>query len=242
MEEKKKNSSVVVIILLVVLLVLSVGYIAYDKLYATNKDVNSSNEEKNSIPEYEELNIKSDFVIDLNERSRFANSCGDIDEILKKDKMNVSEFTNAQRLEIASEIAYRYDDDDDGYKEVIDEEDLIKAFKKIFGNNATYTVSDFYNPCPDFKYDKSIKRYITRSEEIIDAKKYNDRIEIITALAFSSDEGVFADVKMKNKISSLDDNFKLISRKDQLKQYKYTYTYDKETGNYYYYSIEKIKK
>jgi hypothetical protein len=121
-----------------------------------------------------------------------------------------------------------------------------------------------------FKYDENQKKYSQNGlgcggiylskyiTKVISAKKYNYRLEITEKVAYVSDgqdvcdfyvyktmeDAASNDNKLGNYVINDYNNYEadLISNySDQLYSYKYTFKYDSENDNYYFYSVEKVK-
>ena len=260
MEEKNNGSKSIVILLLFLVIGLS-GYIVYSKL-SVKEPVKTN--ETGKTEEVETLNVKSNFVKDLYEKARFKSiDCFALDDNMTKDYLKVTDFSDTQKMKVVgSNISLTNLNYDDEGGSTLSEEIFKKAFYEVFGNNVEYTPLTNLKEsatCPYVKYDSKNKEYKLiggcgnvcgqyQIENIVEATKYSDKLEITTATAYfrgGTDEfGIhewYYDKDFKNLISnSAEPDF--IQYKDKLQKYKYTFTLDKETGNYYYYSIEKINK
>ena len=151
------------------------------------------------------------------------------------------------------------------------EEDTLKdIYERTFGPNTYQAVNQITDGlCFTLTYDASAKRYsdsgpdgcggttvFSVHEDIIDAKKYNDRIEIVSAVFYMDPDNLYKDY---NKATVLEANSfdptntvenqaekeaaydqYIEENKDNLEQYTYTYTLN-EDGFYYLDSVERTK-
>ena len=277
MEEKKNKNMVVIIIILCLLLVGAVGFIVYDKSFRTsgnNNNINNNNDSDKEIDnKVESLNISSDFVKGLYNKTKYYEHISSRNEYFSKDKLLVSSMSNDLKARIAianmSESSILYGEDkfieEVPVGEYFSEKDLIEGFNKAFGKNAVYNRIDKIayseNELGYDYYDEEGIYYaipggsgyaveFSYDEDIISAYKYSDKIEITTALAYcgtvegTNKKGCYADSKGKELIDSTvseTEKFSGVKYKDKLGQYKYTFTLDNSDGNYYFYSVEKIK-
>jgi hypothetical protein len=184
-----------------------------------------------------------------------------VDEISNQVKLYLSIYSFTEQINEANS--------EDEYFQ-LNEEDVEKAFKQFFGPTATYQNESLTAPADCkfvFNYD-DIKKLYTQdiiycggvyfdkvSTKLISAKKYTDRIEITEKMAnivSRFDDGELI-LEVHNTMSS-DSSSKLFEyanddasdvsdkfESDQLYSYKYTFKYDSENDNYYFYSVEKVK-
>lgn len=182
--------------------------------------------------------------------------------IFGNDKLLVSDMDDEYKSNIASHIFskdvvnYPYGAED-GITAVIAEKDVKRAYDIIFGPGVYNKPLKIVEGCNNFTYDADNKRYISKGygcggtssfvtvEEIISIKKYSDRLEVVSAVAFTTPDGVFRDYAGREKISDIseevevDSNY-VLENKDKLMQYTYTYKIS-ESGFYHYFGVERTK-
>jgi len=243
MEEKKNKNMVVIIIILCLLLVGAVGFIVYDKSFRTNQ--NNNNQENEKIQDKEELDIKNEYVLSLYRKATgsgqyiaeaFTRDANLEDVYYDFDKTLATELTHDSKMFLA--FASISDEDKDHIDINNSSEDMSKntytfhsavlkeAFKKVFGENVSFENGDF--DYPECKYDKDNDIYTCKfdggasmtgvSSNMVSAYKYSDRIEInVSAGRYEPSNDTKVDLG------------------------NYKYTFKLEDGNYYFYSVEKIK-
>ena len=258
MEEKNTNKILIVVIF--VLIFAFAGYVTYNIVSKKPETNNEGKVETNEAAKVEELNIKSNFIKELYEKISFKGvSCEPLEYNLKSDTLKVTDFTDAQKLLIAVANVKSYHIEEENGHNMISEKNMQEAFYDVFGKNVAYSTlmpKEGSDLCPVYIYNASKKAYIDQGacgnvcpvyqkEQLIKALKYSDKLELYTASAFCGESqetqgACFADSNRTVEIGNQDVD--LIQFKDKLPNYKYTLTYDEETGNYYYYSVEKISK
>lgn len=246
---ENSTGATIVIVVLLGLLILVSGYIVYSKVYL-KEDIKQiqNNDQGNRIDNnYELLYINSDFVQSLYKKTNINTNDCHIKE-LPEGVMRTSEFSNKNLLKLAYSHMMRNGNSS------WTEGQLEYAFKDVFGNNATYTPGEFKYDHIKYIYNKEKKEYtfdssiVTPSEmcferqheQITEARKHDNRIEIFTVVFYCSSEGVcYSDKANKNKIDGSD----LTDHKNTKGISKYKYTFNNngnEKRQYYYYSIEKM--
>lgn len=270
-ENNSKNSLIIIIILCLTVIGLT-GYIVYDKII--RQDTSATSETNNNSNKIESLDINSNFVMDLYNKTNYYEHISSRIEYFLKDKLLVSDMSDDLRMRIARanmpENSVQFGQDkkfinDIPVGEYFSEQNLIDGFNKAFGKNAVYTRLDSIGKSEyEIGYEYYEKEQIyymipagsgyavqfSYDEDIISATRVSDKIEITTALAYcgipddSTKSGCYTDSKGKTLVDSTvsdGDKFSGLKYKDKLSQYKYTFTLDNSDGNYYFYSVEKVK-
>lgn len=270
-----------------ILVFVAVGAMGAAVYFGVSADKNSSKKEENKQEEVlgndkndlnaELLNVNSDEVKSLYKKVDFNNDFMSINahikywEMLSKDKVVAKDLSDKTRLLMA--VNYKGSDlikngpgvymnvdnlEYPNYVRYVEEQEIIDAFNKVFGDNATYHKVDALNICEHYVYESRDNRYVTYDggcgdlfdyvyiEEILSAEKYSDRIEITTGVAYCSlyETACYRDYEQKEQIENLENNedFNINDYLDDIYKYKYTFTKDDNSNDYYFYSVEKIKK
>ena len=151
----------------------------------------------------------------------------------------------------------------------LDEDTLKDVYERTFGPNTYSTVNQIYDGvCVTLNYDATNKRYsyigsigcggtsaFSVHEKIISATKYSDRIEIVSAVFYLDPNNLYKDYNKttiletnpvpSNTTSNQEERENIYNQyiednKDNLEQYTYTYTLNKD-GFYYLTSVERTK-
>ncbi len=130
---------------------------------------------------------------------------------------------------------------------------LKNIYKEVFGDMSNYQDGDFYYGCPStmeynekeeiYEFDAmcgigSLEGY---ENEIVEAKKYNDHIEIYEKVVFydyigdNTGRKYYYDVYYKTPIGNTYD-----FNSDDVQEYKYIFK-KLDDGNYYFYGVERQK-
>ena len=266
MEEKKKGNSGL-IILVVILLVACVGmgcfiFINKDKLMSKENNETIEKTEKD-INENKDLDINDTLVETLYKMTR-----SDLDKCEYETQPLLIENVG-DKLTL--------DNMNDNYKGIIiydyveknkeiSEEEMKKAYEKIFGPN-TYKVMNKinFNAVGNINYDSANKKYILdfnpnepwgcvthlyNKEKVINATKNDDTIKITTAYIFNCSfstelcKDSKGNEKMEQTMSISEDSNKILDFIEEHKNelHQLTYTFKKaEDGNYYYSEVERTK-
>lgn len=139
--------------------------------------------------------------------------------------------------------------------------DLEQARINLFGKNYEVIIptDKEVGSCPVFKYDVSERAYSRDSSEcnikndieiiyntVKATMKEKEEINIYEAVAFIKDDKVYKTIDGSNNLSDEvkdadTDNFDVLDNMKKLNQYRYTFTYDKDSDNYVFSSIELVK-
>ena len=282
--EKRKNKGLIAIVVILAVCVIGlVVYILMDHgVFQENKTVEQGEvEENNSSEETEEDNgvaISTDNAsIQLLFENAHSLSIGPETLIFRDGGYQVSEMSTEEKMTlVASQWASLVEQYSTGTSPNLTttyylEEDTLKdIYERTFGPNTYQAVNQITDGlCTTLTYDASAKRYsdsgpdgcggttvFSVHEDIIDAKKYNDRIEIVSAVFYMDPDNLYKDY---NKATVLEANSfdptntvenqaereaaydqYIEAHKDNLEQYTYTYTLN-EDGFYYLDSVERTK-
>lgn len=269
MEEKKKGKGLVVALVLFILVSIGLGgYIVYDKVL-TKEEVKTKTEEKkeNKKEETVSIDIDDESIISLFKNSH-ASVIGPDSKIFQNDELKVENMDEDYKWNLASNIYYDKSVNV-GNKLELKESDVKNAYESIFGPKTYNRPNEIKTICEVFKYNEISKKYEAQTggcggatafgeyEKIVKATKYNDRIEITSAVIFTDGQtnAMYKDYDKKEKIKDLTEEdlvntvdnpsekrFKdyVIENKDKLDNYVYTYKLN-EDGFYYYTGVKRIK-
>ena len=288
MEKKKNNGLIVFIVLLIICIMGLVFYILVDKdiIKLNNNTVENEQVEKNNSKDdnkEKDTRVKLD-PENSNIKYLFNNahhlSIGPETQIYRDGGYKVSEMTNDEKFTLLSNQWFSEMKTHPDYLRqtndqitVLDEETLESLYERTFGPNTYERVNQITDStdCIILTYDETYQGYSTREEvgcggttafsvheKIISATKYNDRIEIVSAVVYL--DGMSNQMyKDYNKTTSLGEllinenttnnsekrentyNKYIEDNKDKLEQYTYTYTLN-EDGFYYLTSVERTKE
>ena len=273
--EKKNNTNIFLIIIIVVLLLL-VGGLGF---YIFNDGKSSSvlnDNQQNNLEEKDEgvsLSVDNAHIQEMFRNVHPEDYITFNQEMYGYKKRSVEEMDEFYKSRIAENIYGKYVSGV-GSSAYIDEKYVKIAYESIFGEGTYKTMESIsYNYiCGGMKYVAEEKKYVSSDnvcggasgvwirDEVIDAIKYKDRIEIISAnVVIKLDDGNFYktyetkdvvgnyaqdNLENKEKIDKFINNeipeF-IRSNKDKLQQYKFIFKLDKN-GFYYYTGYERIKE
>ena len=251
----------ITIVLLLGLIILVSSYIVYDRVYSNRDNDQKISEQPIINDNYDLLDISSDFIKNLydNASHHTGRTCTYLDSIIDSGVKKTSDFANNTLLSLAynninQSLINKVDETKEYIKFSLKGQYLKEAFIETFGENATYKSGDFTDAYHMiWTYDGSSDMYVgirnlqlefskcflDQHEQIIEAKKYNNKIEIITVSVYCNDNACYSDFSAKNKVGdSILSDYR--SLKDKLNKYKYTFTSSKDKSKYFYYSIEKM--
>lgn len=171
-----------------------------------------------------------------------------------KDKITIETMDNQMKLLLGFQKL--------NFPNKVTSETLKNALTEIFGKNISYFDEEMnIYVCPKYEYNNNIYTaysgcggafFPKYDKKIVKSLKYNNKIEIYEQVIYikykfinnerepSMIELYNADTETKLGETSIDsnqDNFEIY--KDKLSTYKYTFNL--EDGNYYFYSVEKVK-
>ena len=273
MEEKKSKSSVVIIIVLLLIIIGLTGYILVEKdiiKLSTKSTTEEQQSPKKEAIDKVAIDKKNPYIQNwFNQVHGYAFQ-GD-KEIYEKGGNTVAQMDNSYKFNIAmresqSDI-YSYYLNATGGAEV-PEEIVKKEYENLFGPNTYQSVQTLTVGCDEYSYDSTAKKYIAKSfgcgstttffapiEEIISAIKYNDRIEIISAVVYIDKEenSLYKDYNKTEKLTDMSASYiadpkateelttYIKTNKDNLEQYTYTFKLN-EDGFYYYREVKRTKE
>lgn len=282
--KEKKNKGLLIVVIIFGLIIIGLCiYISHLKINeSTKKDTNNNNviEGEENKDDIIVLDVKSEEV----KKIWFNVQLGGLKSMkfFEQDKLFYETMTDADKIALVIEKYIRETPNfyvPSGDTWYITTADFDRYFKLIFGDK-TYDFKDvkaLINGVWSFSYNNQTDKYEMVSaaggsspdkfyQEIISAKKYNDRIEIFEQNYYAKyiseeccvNENLKYDIYLKYsenkdnliassvsaKRSTLEDDFKEIlnTYSDKLNTYKYTFNYDEKADNYYFNSIEKINK
>ena len=147
------------------------------------------------------------------------------------------------------------------FNEEVKVKDLEQARINLFGKNYEIIIptDKEVGSCPVFKYNTEKRSYkrdssecnitndISISYDVVEARIIeNKSITIYEAVAFIKDDKIYKKIDGSNNVSDevkdvTTDGFNVLDNVKKLNQYKYTFTYDKDSNNYVFNSIELVK-
>ena len=284
--EKKKNKGVIVLIILLILCIIGlVFYILVDKdiIKLNNTTVANEQVEKNNTDddnEEKDTGVKLD-IENENIKYLFNNahrpSIGPEAQIYRDGGYKVSEMSGEDKILLLYGQWKNYVKEssieiDNNYNSMyyVNEADLKSIYERTFGPNTYHQVNQITDGlCTTLTYDATNKRYsyvgkygcggttvFSVHEKIINATKYNDRIEIVSATVYLDGmsnqiykdynktkplgENVFYSNNYTDEEREALENKYIEDNKDNLEQYTYTYNLN-EDGFYYLTSVERTK-
>ncbi len=252
-ENKVSSGPTIIIVILLIMIILVSGYIVYERVYSTDNKQPDIVDNK----DYESLYTNSYIVQRLYNKTNYSlgNTCYGLSNIVSEGVKKTSELSNERLLQMAyAYIKYQYPTLNTR-TEPIKESTFKIVFYEVFGDNATYKAADFNYYDLHLTYNSTKQEYdpvdknankdgivnptqlclINENEQITEARKYSDRIEIYTVALYCDGNGCYSDSNFKNKVEG--NSTRDHSSTKGLEKYKYTF--NEKDGNYYYYSIEK---
>lgn len=246
MSKKKVSISVIIIGLILVMF----GCV----LILNNDDetVNGKDDGGDELPidtgYSESLGVDSDLVQGLYYKTKSL-WYGELEErnyyYYKNDKLLVSDFDLNYVYNI---VFYRLERMGMFNESRVVSEEIVKSeFKEIFGDNVTYEVlNSFVYGCTSVNYDMATRAYkllmtdgcvglMMLESKVVEAYKFETKIEIIEKVLFKKNgTEYYYDVEMTSPATgvTLDDN---------IMKYVYTFNYDSNSREYYFYSVERVK-
>lgn len=244
---KLKNNLIICGVIAAAFIVAVVIYFVFD-----DKDVSLNNNEYS-----ESLSLRGDLTASLiwNTKGIYSKYSEEYDYYYNKDKILVSEMDEDILLNLVLHRLDRLGELNDG----IVEESLVKEeYKNIFGENTSYTmINSITYKCGKYVYAKKYNDYkepvyyfINKTSScdfgnnIVSASiasyKYDDRIEIIQAIGYISEDGTYYDAGLTNKVlDEVLDEYTMLGNDHLFKRYKYVFNYDEKEDSYYFYSVER---
>lgn len=274
MKEKKSKGSVVIIIILLLIIIGLTGYILVEKdiIKLSTKTTTEEHQQstKKESTDATPIDIKNSYIQDWF-RQVHGYAIGGDKEIYEKGGSTVAEMDYSYKLNRATIDSqgdiFAFYQNATGGAEV--SEELVKtAYEKLFGPNTYQTVQTLIIGCDEYSYDSTAKKYIANSigcgdittwfeprERIITATKYNDRIEIVSAVVYIDKEenSLYKDYNKTEKLTDLSTSYiaepkiteeinaYIKTNKDNLEQYTYTFKLN-EDGFYYYSQVKRTKE
>lgn len=250
-EDKKPKSKKKIVLTIVIIVLILLGIGSYFIVNKKDNDKSKTNVNTNKILGKEPLSTDSAQVVNLFKSAHSSHGFRAEDAIYKTDGMTVEEMTLEYKFGIASNSL-------ESSGKIIKEEDIKNAYEKVFGPNTYKAVSSFILGCAPYTYNDNDKTYTTTddgcgypatlydiNEEIIFSYKYDDRIEIISAIVYTNkeDASLYKDYSAYQKIEEYDVNTfnaKSYLTENYTKLTNYTYTFDLNKDGFYY--LSSIKK
>lgn len=254
--KKIKNNDLVVIVLSILIVVLVfLGIYSYVN-YVKNKNDGGT---------YQKLDVNSDQIKQLvfltrgNHNRTLFYGTDYYNIYYKEDFIKTSDLNEDFKKLLSYYTLERSLFDYSNNNTVFKADDLKRQYASIFGDTANYKNEDIYCNCPskivylpaDGTYVLEgafgsiiMEGYISR---LIDAKKYDNRIEIYEKVVFYVEDentgniSYYKDSSFREKIIETSENkqFKFEEYQKQYNTYKYTFML--ENGVYYFESVERIK-
>ena len=245
--EKKGKSGCAIVLLCIAFLLIGAGAMYY-LLQSKMQQIESLDADKKLLTE---LNPDGVLVKDLISRLDYNTNCGVNEVLYKNSKTTIENLDdNYLKILIAKEA------NKNGLKNNISftKEEFESSAKTLFGNNINLTLENITGICPSITYDEVNQKFNGNTEQceatscsyvnerhIVKAEEDDDGVYIYVAVAAINQES--------RKISNLNDlnsvidgidpnTFDIKNDYSKVNNYKYTYTYDKDSNNYIFKSIE----
>ena len=237
------------------------------KLSNSNKENNQINITEDKQEAEDDKGISID-ITNENVITLYNNAHQSKTQIYKEGGYKVSEMSEEDKFTLLAtqwhplmEQKSSSNPDNPNWTLYLDEDTLKNIYERTFGPNTYHQVNQITDGvCTTLTYDATQKRYsyvgkygcggysaFSAHEKIIKATKYSDRIEIISAVVYSDamSDQMYKDYNKTTSLGGLlpDENSydKYIEdNKDNLEQYTYTYTLNKD-GFYYLDSVKRTK-
>lgn len=262
---EKKNGSNIFLIIIIVLLLVVIGGLGFYIFKDGKEDNVTLVDDKDLVKEEEKisLDVNSAHIQEMFKNVHANYYIGADTEIYKYQKRSVSEMDDFYKTRLAANIYQKDIVKIGGGNDYIEEADVKNAYEILFGEGTYKRMDKIAYSCDGMNYSDAEKRYVNSGmgcggtssgaahEEIIEAFKYNDRIEIVMASVFTNAaDGNFyyyETDKVVGTYTSKDrhsEAFKnevttfIKNNKDKLIQYTFTFKQDKN-GFYYYTGFER---
>ena len=247
------NKNIIITILAVLVLGLG-GYLVYDKVI-NNEEVSKENGVTNNITndqniqnntQYETIDSNDTLIQDLynSTRGHYYTAHG--------DPIYVTKYLSAENRSYEDKLCLVVQTSNNVYSEA----NIKRLYEKVHGINSYKRLENLNCPCTTYIFDSSKNEYKidqdgcgfdgAYKESIVEARKYGDKIEIITTFYYvgmdptTTNNRYCTDIYCHTVLSETHD-FVEINAFEQYKNQlnKLTYTYKLDTnGSYYYYSTE----
>ena len=256
-QKKESNASIIIIIILIILLLGTTGFIVYDKFIKKDstgtvkepKETSTPTPTASAEPKEEELSIESKQVKDLYELTIGLNHSADPrnkDPQYTSKELIIADLNTEDKLSLLATFLGK----EDGVGEMLygyyepkywNKDTVEKAYRKVFGNDAKIDlkVDNYY--WYDYKEDGTLYLNLAGGEsgpyditfkKIKKAIKKDNVISLYMLITFvDEDENRYSDIERTKKIEN-----------EETEEANYKYVFKKDSkGQYYFYSIEKIK-
>ena len=174
MEEKKSNKGLIGLVVVLIIMVLGLGgYIVYDKVLSTENETKKNNVEENEVEKSElsfdeakkQIEKKMEYIMKMDDDF----DSPDFEIYYSKDKVNVSDLSNIDRLFLAFKSIEPTEIPEYDEKHLtIKDNEIDTAMKNLFGENVKYNhesvCSKYTGICR--KYDLAKKEYDIYSQAI----------------------------------------------------------------------------
>lgn len=222
-----------------------------------NKDKVTTEEKSNEAVE-KSLDINSYTVKRLINMMHFNEGTNEEKTLYVNNKTIAKDLTESYLDNLLMREAFRLNST---FKNSVSVADLEEARINLFGKNYEVIIptDKEVGSCPTFKYDVDSRTYSMDDSKCsinndIEIKyettkatiKEKEKIEIYEAVIFIKDEKVYKTIDGSNNLSDeVKDvdakEFKISDNVKNLNQYRYTFTYDKDSDNYIFNMIELVK-
>ena len=255
----KESNNLIIIVVLALFLILSLGYIAYDKYFiklserSDSKTVQKDNKKEVSTIKY---NKDGYFIQNLMDSIVYKSGIDHREyQLYTKDKVTVDDLSDYYKDTIIHRVVG---------KDYFTTAELEKASKELFGKNVYGTYPQTLTAgCKQYALNGNQYNFdpngggcggtgYTYYDMIKKVDSDENHIYVYQVVGFSCSEGICKDVKAGNedyefntsntvkKINHSDD-VEMKDIADDLNTYKFTFTYDKTNNIYYFESVEKEK-
>lgn len=264
-EPKKKGNKLIFPFILVLLLLLgAVGFILYDKGIILNDKKEEVKEEKKEEAKEESVTFSDSELVKYVNYINPA-SIGPSKLLYGINNVKASELSAKEKIEYIGGNIYekqqllnqnQYLNEGKGkFDAYILETDVKELVEKVYGAN-TYEKTVFNLGCGDYTIDESNGKYYTKTgcggaalisveNVIIDYKATKSKLEITTAYAFSTPDGIYKDFDAKEKLDEpIDDTLSYGEHSKRLIDYikeneeklsHIVYTFESTDGRNYYF-------
>lgn len=253
---KKRHTGLIVFFCLILGIAIGIGgSYYYFEIYSKQNSKKTTTTKK---VETEEISVDSYLIKSLVDRMHYSLGTNSelllyANEITKPSDLEGNYLNNLIVMEAKREIL--------GTEGELTKENLNIALTTLFGSDSNVEIpTEDFGVCPLYKYNSKEEKFTEQDGEctfttnlgiekkLVKAVKSNEKIEIYEAVAFTDKDAnkvykkVDSSLKLSEEVEDIESDKFIIERDyEKVNQYKYTFTYDEDNGNYIFDSIEIVK-
>lgn len=237
---RRKNFKIVRLYIYIILLCIA-SILAIYRLYITDNLSILPKNETTKITTMTTTTIIKDLNWYINNYGDLLNNLHFTNFELLKGNYNIKEISLSDKLAMVYKTLATEKIHVEGIIITIDEDDIIEAYKNLFGTIDDYMGTDFDVDFLKFAYSISNKNYISVDKKnineeyavnkIIDIKENNDILSIVAYVAIIKDDKIYSVLDLDKAIDDYKMGIDLSFYKDELTQIEYHFK--KSEGQYY---------